>query len=82
MVALDGNAIAGMLFEYFGAEMTEVRGSCAHCGAAGQIAELRVYMRAPGAVVRCPSCGKVVMTLAEIHSTLRVDFEGFRLREK
>jgi hypothetical protein len=32
--ALDGNAIAGSLFEYFGSEMTSVRGSMEfHAGA-------------------------------------------------
>jgi hypothetical protein len=56
MEELDGNAIAGPLFEYFGAEMTTARGSCAHCGASAQIAELRVYARGPGTVARCRTC--------------------------
>jgi hypothetical protein len=81
MEALDGNAIAGALFEYFGAEMTNARGSCAHCGASAEIAQLRVYARAPGAVARCRSCGNVVIVLATIHDTLRVDLRGFRLLE-
>jgi hypothetical protein len=42
MEALDGNAVAGPLFEYFGTEMTVARGSCAYCGAAAQIGELPV----------------------------------------
>ena len=79
MDALDGNAIAGPLFEHFGEDMTTARGSCAHCGAAAQIAELRVYTRAPGTVVRCPTCGDVVMVLASIRDVLRVDLAHFRL---
>src|SRR5690242_12343332 len=63
MEALDGNAIAGDLFEYFGGEMTTVTGSCRHCGARAQIAELQVYTKAPGMVARCRSCGSVVMVL-------------------
>jgi Family of unknown function (DUF6510) len=30
--ALDGNAIAGWLFEHFGSEMTNVTERCTHCG--------------------------------------------------
>jgi hypothetical protein len=81
MEALDGNAIAGPLFEYFGAEMTTARGSCAHCGASAEIAELRVYARGPGMVVRCRSCGNVVIVLVTIRDTLRVDLRGFDLLE-
>ncbi|HWD74419.1 MAG TPA: DUF6510 family protein [Solirubrobacteraceae bacterium] len=79
MEAVDGNAIAGRLFEHFGVEMTTATGTCAHCGARAQIAELRVYDRAPGAVVRCRSCGKVVMVLVDISGHTRVHMDGFRL---
>lgn len=79
MEALDGNAIAGALFEHFGVEMTTTRGSCTHCGATSQIAALRVYTRAPGTVARCPTCGNVVMVLVEIRDTLRTELTGFRL---
>jgi ribosomal protein L40E len=81
MAALDGNAIAGPLFEYFGAEVTTARGSCRHCGTAAVIAELRVYARGPGTVVRCRSCGNVVIVLTMIRNTLRVDLRGFHLLE-
>jgi DNA-directed RNA polymerase subunit RPC12/RpoP len=77
--ALDGNAIAGPLLEHFGIEMTTVRGSCANCGASAQIAELRVYMRGPGAVVRCPACGSVVIVLVRIRDALRIHDSGFKL---
>ena len=79
MDALDGNAIAGQLSEYFGQEMTTASGACAHCGAHAQIAELRVYLRAPGAVVRCAQCGDVVIVAAEIHGRVEVTMDGFRL---
>jgi uncharacterized Zn finger protein len=77
--ALDGNAIAGPLFEYFGAEMTTTSGTCAHCEARNQIGELRVYNRAPGAVVRCPNCGNVLVVLVNVHNTLRVDLSSFQM---
>ena len=71
MDPLDGNAIAGELFVHFGREMTTVSGTCGHCGARGQIAELVVYACAPSPVVRCPSCGNVVIVVAR--STIRLD---------
>ena len=78
MEALDGNAIAGQLFECFGTEMTTATGACAHCGARAMIAELKVYSRAPGSVVRCPSCGAVVIVLVEVRGVTRIDSGGFR----
>jgi len=80
MEALDGNAIAGSLFAYFGREMTNASGACASCGASSQIARLRVYDKAPGSVARCPSCGNVVMVLVEIRGSTRIDHGGFLLR--
>ena len=53
MERLDGNAIGGVLAEIFGTEMTVAVGVCGSCGATGPVAELHVYMRAPGIVVRC-----------------------------
>jgi hypothetical protein len=79
MEPLDGNAIAGPLFEHFGVEMTLASGFCRHCGAPAQIAELRVYTRAPGTVVRCRSCGQAVIVLIRLPDDLRVDLGGFQL---
>jgi uncharacterized Zn finger protein len=60
--------------------MTTASGACAHCGAVAQIAELHVYLRAPGAVVRCRACGAVVMVVIDVPEHRRVDLSGFRLR--
>ena len=81
MEALDGNAIAGELFAHFGTEMTTAKGDCAHCGTRAQIAELLVYTRAPGAVVRCRACGQVVMVLVEIRGAVRINLDWFKLLE-
>jgi hypothetical protein len=75
MLALDGNAIAGALFELFGREMTTSTGACSHCGARAQMAELRVYVKAPAIVVRCPSCESVLIVLQGPRPYL----DGFRL---
>ena len=79
MEALDGNAIAGPLYEYFGSEMTTVLGTCAHCGKPSQIAELVVYSRAPGKVVRCPHCGNVAIVIGAVRGRLSVDSTAFRI---
>jgi phage FluMu protein Com len=63
MDALDGNAIAGALYDHFGHEMTMAHGRCAHCHTALMLAELRVYLHAPGAVARCPTCDEVSIVI-------------------
>jgi hypothetical protein len=81
MEALDGNAIGGDLYELYGHEMTTASGKCRHCGAVAQIAELVVFVRAPGSVVRCRSCGSVVIVLISAHGVARIDLGGFELAE-
>jgi Family of unknown function (DUF6510) len=79
MEALDGNAIAGALFEHFGEEMTTASGTCAHCHNTSLLGELRVYLRAPGAVSRCPVCGNVVMVIVEVRGAGRFDLRYIQL---
>jgi ribosomal protein S27AE len=81
-IPLDGNAIGGPLLEFFGTEMTAVSGTCTNCGDVSVIAELTVYLQAPGAVVRCPTCEGVVMVLVRIHQDIRVDASHFRLADQ
>ena len=76
MEALDGNAIAGLLLDVFGAEMTTATGICGHCGASRRVAELTIYARAPGTVVRCPSCAGVLMVFVEVRGVNCVDLFG------
>ena len=60
--ALDANAVAGMLNEIFGTEMTTVASRCAHCGNRAQIGSLRAYgLNGPGVVLRCSTCTQIVM---------------------
>jgi hypothetical protein len=73
---LDGNAIAGLLVEVFGVELTAASGECANCGARGPLAETRVFLRAPGTVVRCRSCDGVLMVLVTVRGTTCVDLRG------
>jgi hypothetical protein len=82
MDALDGNAIAGRLQAVFGREMTTTASTCAACGARRQVAELVVYVQAPGTVARCPTCDNVVMVLVEIRGITCVDLRGLELLEQ
>jgi hypothetical protein len=73
---VDGNALAGDLEMIFGVDMTSVPGQCAHCGTVSAIAQLRAYVQAPGKVLRCPSCGGVVIRLVETPDATYVDVRG------
>jgi hypothetical protein len=66
----------------FGAEMTTTNGTCAHCGAVAQVAELVVYLEAPGTVVRCRSCESVVMVIVEKRGIKCVDLRGLAALER
>jgi hypothetical protein len=76
MDALDGNAIAGLLLDVFGAEMTTATGTCANCGASAKVAEFEVYARGPGTVVRCRGCRSQLMVLVTIREITCVDLRG------
>ena len=76
MDALDGNAIGGLLIDVFGAEMTAARSTCATCGDNRPVAELVVYRQAPGTVVRCRTCGSVLMVFVRAHGAIDTDLTG------
>jgi hypothetical protein len=78
---LDGNAIGGVLYEVFGTEMTAAVGTCASCGATGQLAETLVYVRAPGTVVRCRTCTAVLLVVIKRDEMNCVDLQGLAALE-
>jgi hypothetical protein len=80
-LVLDGNAAAGVLAEIFAVEMTAVLGTCGACGAVGAVGELRVYMHAPGVVVRCPRCESVLMRVVRADGRTWLDLRGLRSLE-
>jgi hypothetical protein len=79
MDPLDGNAIAGALFEHFGHEMTMAEVRCSHCHSTMLMAQLRVYMKAPGTVARCPACDEVVMVIVSVHNADRFDMSSIEM---
>jgi len=74
--AVDGNAIGGLLASVFGADMTTAVGVCGSCGAVAMVAELAVYLTDLGAVVRCRSCGSVLMVFVSRREVTCVDLMG------
>ncbi len=82
MYDLDGNAIAAPLFDVFGVEMTTAVGTCRGCGWAGPLAEVAVYLRAPGVVARCPTCEALLMVIVERRGTACVELAGFASLER
>jgi hypothetical protein len=76
MEQLDGNAIGGLLYDVFGADMTMAATKCSHCGAVAVLAECDVYVGGPGAVVRCRGCRGVLLVVVEIRDMRCVDCRG------
>jgi hypothetical protein len=81
MIELDGNAIAGQLYDAFGVDLTGATCTCALCGATGYVAETVVYMRGPGTVGRCRTCGEIHLVLVTIHDITCVDMSGLAAME-
>ena len=76
MDALDGNAIAGLLNDVFGGELTLAATVCAHCGARGILAECEIYLGGPGTVARCRSCRGLLAVFVEVRGVRCVDLRG------
>jgi uncharacterized Zn finger protein len=75
-LTVDGNAIAGLLLTVFGREVTALEERCGHCGTVSIVGTMRVYLRGPGIVVRCPACTDVVLRIVETPSGVRVALDG------
>ena len=75
---LDGNAAAGMMREVFALELTAARGACGSCGAVAEMGSQHLYMYplAPGAVLRCSSCGDVLMVVVHAGGRYRLGLRG------
>jgi hypothetical protein len=73
---LDGNAVAGVLGDVFAVDVTAAAGCCDGCGAVSVLAEARVYVDAPGAVVRCAGCGSVLMRVVTAPGRTWLDLRG------
>ncbi len=75
-LTVDANAIAGLLMTVFEREVTMAEERCVHCGTVSVVGTLRVYLRGPGVVARCPACAEVVLRIVETPIGVRVDLSG------
>ncbi len=75
---LDGNAIAGLLSEIFACEPTTAYGACDSCGATDYIGAGRVYVHAPGSVLRCSHCDNVLMVVVHKPGKYVIALQGLR----
>ena len=76
MPQVDGNALAGPLAEFFAFDVTMAVAKCEGCGTTAELARSMVYPSGAGTVVRCGSCGQVLMTLVESEDRAWIRFTG------
>jgi Zn finger protein HypA/HybF involved in hydrogenase expression len=76
---LDGNATAGALSELFAFNVTMAVTTCARCRDTRSMSELRAYMRAPGIVLRCPTCDGVQLRLVQSAERAWLDLRGIEV---
>lgn len=81
MGRLDGNAVAGVMVDVFGEEMTNYTGRCANCGRSARLGEAVVFLPAPGIVARCPHCDNTLMVVVHRRDTACVDLMGMTTLE-
>jgi Zn finger protein HypA/HybF involved in hydrogenase expression len=74
---LDGNAVAGLLQEAFGVEMTTAVVTCAGCGASEPCGATHAF-RGAGMVLRCPHCERALLTIVQSDVDMWVGFAGVR----
>ena len=72
---LDGNALAGLLTEAFGEEMTATERRCEACGDERALGAYRAYLGA-GVVLRCPSCGTAGLRVVAVDERYSVSWAG------
>jgi hypothetical protein len=75
-LTVDANAVGGLLATVFGIDVTGSPGQCATCHTVSVMGTMRVYMRGPGVVVRCPACAEVVLRIVETPTATFLDVSG------
>jgi hypothetical protein len=79
-LVLDGNAIAGDLAQFFVTEGTAALAVCAHCSAEGPLGGGVLY-RGAGSVLRCRSCGNVLLRIVTAPDRMYIELMGIRSLE-
>jgi hypothetical protein len=74
---LDGNAVAGLLVEALGEDMTAVERRCEHCGDVWALGAYRAYIGA-GVVLRCPGCATPGLRIVVAEERFSISWAGRR----
>lgn len=75
MSALDGNALAGLLWEALGSDVSGAGSCCAACGATAPVGGQGAWLSAAGAVLRCHGCDAVLLVVVRVRGGYRVSFD-------
>lgn len=67
------------LAEVLTPDMTVAVTTCAACGDARPVGELRAYLRTPGLVLRCAACEAVQIRLVRAPGRAWLDLRGIRV---
>ena len=62
--------------EVFAVDLTAARGQCEGCGSVAPMAEARLYVHAPGLVLRCAGCDAVLLRLVSGAGRRWLDVRG------
>lgn len=73
---VDGNAVAGLLYEIFAMEMTTGEVECVSCSNRGEVGRLLAFTQAPGVVLCCPHCQNIVIRIAKAPGAIYLDARG------
>jgi uncharacterized protein DUF6510 len=76
MLPLDGNAAAGRLDQVFAFDATLAIVTCRTCATTGPLAELALYGRETGLVLRCRRCEAVNIRMLETDRVVNLDMSG------
>ena len=74
---LDGNAVAGLLQQVFGGDLTTAIGTCGSCGASGPVGAMFLFQGA-GGVLRCPHCHTALIKIVSDDTRVWIGFPGLR----
>lgn len=73
---VDGNAIAGELQMLFGVSLTTFLTRCGHCQHEDVFANVSVYVRAAGVVLRCRICSGLLAQVVKTPARVIVSWES------
>jgi hypothetical protein len=73
---VDANAVAGLLADIFGFDITAEPTECAHCGNQGEVGALLAFIQGPGVVLRCSACKQIVLRIVQTPAAIYLDARG------